>query len=189
MDTSDPGKSCLYQPSSAFLRKFSTKFCMKVCSSVLQAVNGDIEKSKPVSYNLLKELGGKSFDSIPSEMLEGDKLPYDQLWQDIIQNLQKGMDAKQYIHVSHTELDRLEEQLLYTDGNPGEKVSAVFFTCGHYYTQISFKKELERMEEPLKLGNFSFRETLSVIVDYYKRDGTMPLACPKCVLGIISNLV
>ena len=154
---------------------------------VLQKLQGDIHKTSPGGFSSLKCLhGDQQFSGLSGSLLEGDKLPYDQLWQDIIQNLQKGLDARKYIFVTHNELDRLDEQLSNPDHGQGQRTPAVFFTCGHYYTQISFTKEVEKFSRDLKGGPLKLPETVSVLTEYYKRKGDKPLACPRCVYGAIA---
>lgn len=133
----------------------------------------------------LQQLGGGDFASAPSSMLQGDKLPYDQLWQDIMQNLQKGQDGRKYIYVTHSELDRLEQHLSEPDLNQGQVTAAVFFTCGHYYTKLECMIELERLNRDSTISCMKLPETLSVVREYYGRKGCLPLACPRCVHGAI----
>ena len=121
-------------------------------------------------------------------MVEGDKLSYDQIWQDIMQNIGKGLDAKKYIYVTHGEFDRLEEQLCDTAQDQGQTTLAVFFTCGHYYTKAAFKRELDRFSKEMKVGQLKLPETISLLTEYYTRKSSLPLACPKCVLSALCSV-
>lgn len=175
----EPG---LFSPTSSFLKKFSAQFYLKLSSVVLNKISSTNSgvTSKPL-YSVLQELGGKTFDKVPSAMLEDDKLPYDELWKDIMQNINKGEGTLDYIHVTHSELDRLEQQLYEPEIVQGQKTAAVFFTCGHYYTKDSFVKETERLNKEQVVGGSKLPETMSVIKEYYSRKGCMNLACPRCV--------
>ncbi|WAR18296.1 UVR8-like protein [Mya arenaria] len=178
----------LYQPSQTFLCQFSTSFCLKLSSNVLHKIStGDPRFMSSSALSAIKQLGGGSFDTIQKSMLEGDRLSYDHLWQDIIQNLEKGRDTRNYIYITHSELDRLCEQL--SDTDQGEVTPAVFFTCGHYFTKQSFVNEIEKLNIESFVGGFRLPETLSVIKEYYGRKSCMPLACPKCVLGAILSIL
>lgn len=133
----------------------------------------------------LRQLGGDVLDKSLSLIQEGDRLPYDELWQDIMQNINKGQGTRDYIYITHSEIDRLEQQLNETDSTQGHATLAVFFTCGHYYTNLSFTKEVERLENDTAVSGIKMSETLSLIKAYYSRKRGMPLACPRCVLGAL----
>ena len=181
----DQSQPTLFSPSSKFLSKFSTKFCLGVTAYVLEKIQGDMDKSHPLSFKALKQLGGDQFEDLPSSMINGDKLSYDQIWQDILQNIAKGADARKYIYVTHGEFDRLDEQL--DDTDQGQTTLALFFTCGHYYTKAVFKKEIDRFNKELKLGQVKLPESISLLTEYYSRKSSLPLACPKCVLNALSS--
>lgn len=155
---------------------------------MLEKLQSDIDKSQPLSFKALKQLGGDHFEALPSNMIEGDKLSYDQIWQDIMQNVAKGLNAKKYIYVTHGEFDRLEEQLSDTDQVQGQRTLAVFFTCGHYYTKSAFEKELNRFSKEMKSSQLKLPETTSLLTEYYTRKNSLPLACPKCVLSALCSL-
>uniref|UniRef100_A0A8W8M2N0 Uncharacterized protein n=1 Tax=Magallana gigas TaxID=29159 RepID=A0A8W8M2N0_MAGGI len=38
-------------------------------------------------------------------------IPYQQLWQDVVQNLQKGAESQQFIAMTRSEVDHLDEKL------------------------------------------------------------------------------
>ncbi|KAL4238144.1 hypothetical protein ACF0H5_002856 [Mactra antiquata] len=171
----------LFAPSRKFLKSFTTKFCLKLSSIALMK----IQTENMSSLSSLKDLGGKGLSTIPVSILEGDKLPYGQIWQDIMQNLQKGHESRKYIYVTHSEIDRLEEHQNYHDRGQGHADSAVFFTCGHYFTKGSFINEIDRMNKDMSSTHIKLPETLSVIKQYYSRQGHFPLACPRCVLSAI----
>lgn len=180
-------KPSLNEPTPAFLSSFTTKFCLKLSMMVLNKLQMDVWSGSSAT-STLQQLGGWDFASAPSAMLQGDKLPYDQLWQDIIQNLQKGQDARKYIYVTHSELDRLEEHLCEPGHNQGKVTAAVFFTCGHYYTKLDFMKELDRLNKDSTINSLKLPETLCVVREYYGRKGCLPLACPRCVHGAIISV-
>ncbi|XP_053407428.1 uncharacterized protein LOC123565052 isoform X2 [Mercenaria mercenaria] len=186
-EKTDVVKPSLNEPTLAFLDSFTTKFCIKLSSSVLNKLQTDAWRESSAATTL-QQLGSTELNSVPVAMLEGDKLPYDQLWQDIMQNLRKGQDGRKYIYVTHSELDRLHEHLSDPDQCQGQVTPAVFFTCGHYYTKIAFTRELERMNKDSSIGNIKLSETLSVIREYYGRKGCLPLACPRCVLSAIMSV-
>ena len=176
----------VYSPSNKFLCKFSSNFCLRLSSMVLKSIStGDETSTMSSSYSALKQLGGDTFENVPSTMLDGDRLPYDSLWQDIMQNINKGHGAKDYIYITPNEIDRLEQQLTDSDTAQGQGhfTPSVFFTCGHYYTKASFIKEAERLDKDAAVGGIKLPETLTVIKVYYSRKSCMPLACPRCVLG------
>lgn len=180
-------KPSLNQPTPAFLSSFSTKFCLKLSSFVLKSLQTDAWSESRAATNL-QQFGGSDFKSVPVTMLQGDKLPYDQLWQDIMQNLQKGQDGRKYIYVTHSELDRLEEHLRDPDQSQGQATPAIFFTCGHYYTRKAFMEEVDRMNKDTSVDSLKLPETLSVIRGYYSRKGCLPLACPRCVIGAVMSV-
>ena len=187
-EKSDFPKPTLFKPSAKFLASFSTTFCLEITTYVLEKLQGDIEKSHPLSFSTLKQLGGDHFENLPSSMIVGDKLSYDQIWQDIMQNVAKGVNAKNYIYVTHGELDRLGEQLSDSDQIQGQRTLAVFFTCGHYYTRTAFEKELNRFSKEMKTGQLKLPETGSLLAEYYTRKSSLPLACPKCVLNALDTI-
>lgn len=184
-EKSDSTKPALFKPSPEFLASFSTKFCLEITANVLKKIQGDMEKNHPLSFSALKQLGGECFEKLPSSMTAGDKLSYDQIWQDIMQNVAKGLNAKKYIFITHGELDRLEEQLSESDQIQGQRTLAVFFTCGHYYTKAAFEKELSRFSREMASGQLRLPETTSLLTEYYRRKSKLPLACPKCVLNAV----
>ena len=181
----DSLKPTLFKPSASFLASFSTKFCLEITAYVLEKLQGDIEKTNPLCFSSLKQYGGEHFENLPSSMVAGDKLSYDQIWQDIMQNVAKGVNAKNYIYVTHGELDRLQEQLSDSDQIQGQSTLAVFFTCGHYYTRTAFEKELNRFSKEMKTDQLKLSETGSLLTEYYSRKSSLPLACPKCVLNAL----
>jgi hypothetical protein len=144
--------------------------------------------SRSPSLSVLQQLGSGDLDAVPEYMTGGDKLPYDQLWQDIMQNLHKSKNSRKYIYVTHSELDRLAERLDDPDQNQVQVTPAVFFTCGHYFTKSSFMKELDKMNKDTTLSSVKLPETLSVIRGYYDRKGCIQLACPRCVISAIMSI-
>ena len=181
----DLEKPIINQPTPGFLSQFTTKFTLRLSSSVLNKLQTDTWKESSAAGSL-QQLGGPELNSVPLTMLEGDKLPYDHLWQDIMQNLLKSRDSRKYIYVTHSELDRLNEHL--GDPDQDQVTPGVFFTCGHYYTEVAFREELERTSKDFSTGNMKMSETLSVVREYYNRKGCIPLACPGCVLGAIVSV-
>lgn len=178
----------LFKPSWAFTQKFSSKFCLKLLSEILQRIStADTNFNSSPSFAALKHLGGNAFETRQSINLDGDRLPYDALWQDIMLNITKNQGARDYIYVTHSELDRLEQYAADNDSGQGT-TQAVFFTCGHYFTKLSFVKETERLNKEPALAGIKLPETLSVIKQYYSRNNRMPLACPRCVLGALMML-
>ncbi|XP_052272508.1 uncharacterized protein LOC127873013 isoform X1 [Dreissena polymorpha] len=187
--TDSQEKKELYQPSTAFLSKFSARFKLQISSVLLKQISliENAQFASSSAYQSIQKLGGDAFETIPNAMLDGDKLPYDQLWLDILQNLQKGQDTRNYIYVTHNELDRLQDRV--SSGDQGQITRAVFFTCGHYYTKDLFTNEIERFNLESFIGGFKLPETLSVIREYYSRKEAMPLACPRCVLSALNTAV
>ncbi|KAJ8301898.1 hypothetical protein KUTeg_020885 [Tegillarca granosa] len=180
-----------------FKKQFSTKFCLCVLQKVLEKMASlDFEKKHPICFNAFKSLSKDSFDYGTLDLQPSDRMiPFEQLWQDVVQNLQKGSETKNYIYITRSELDHLDEQLHEQNSTPVNKFSAeeslqepntVLFTCGHFYTKKSFFDEvLVKFNRELSLGSSSLPESASLLTQYYSRQGLLPLACPKCVLNAL----
>ena len=80
---------------------------MKVLNSVLSHLNIDDRVSKDWSYLLSADLNNGHVSRV--EVQSKDQLvPYDQVWRDIVQNLEKNTDSRRCITLSHNEMDHLE---------------------------------------------------------------------------------
>jgi len=176
----------LFKPSQPFIQEFSTSFNLKLTSHILKTISSEETSISSSSLRPLKQLGGDQLNSIPRSMLEGDRLPYDQIWQDIIQNISKGKSSRDHIYVTHSELTRLSQQL--SEEPSGDVTPAIFFTCGHYFTKSLFDAEIEKIGMEAFVGGVKLVETMSVIKTFYERKGSKPLACPRCVFSAILSI-
>jgi len=188
--------------SENFIRKFSTKFCLQVIQKVFEKMLlSDFEKKYPVSCSTLQGLlsghfhGNSDLDLQPSDKL----IPFEQLWQDVVQNLQKGSDSRDYIYITRTELDHLSEKLseqttlgplsIQEEGNC-QDTNVVLFTCGHHYTKRTFMDEIVvKFNKELSQGPNSLPDSATLLMQYYGRQELLPLACPKCVINAIHTSV
>ena len=133
--------------------------------------------------------------------------------QDIFQNLKKDIDTNTCIHLSTNQVRTLieanERQSHDThdtsrtcDGTQGtsaggdnaasdnaeSKCEAVVFTCGHHYTRASFLQSVvPSFYANLSQAPNNLPQTASLLTSYYRRDGELPLACPRCVLSTLQS--
>nr|XP_022297301.1 uncharacterized protein LOC111106775 isoform X2 [Crassostrea virginica] len=180
-------------PSAGSKFTFSTKFSMTVLQNVVKKIQSvDFEKKHPICHQAYQPFTmdtgeGHSLDLQPSEKM----IPYQQLWQDVVQNLQKGAESQQFIAMTRSEVDHLDEKL---HSNPSCDTGAtnhnsVLFTCGHYYTKQTFLEEvLVKFQRELAQGPASLPSSAQVLVKYYSRGDLLPLACPKCVLNALHSM-
>jgi hypothetical protein len=199
--------------SDSFRDTFSTDFCLTVLATVLESVSLDFDKKHPVCYSAFQDLAKGTFDSLVDLQSVDKLMPYEQLWQDIVHNLNKSPDTATYIYVTRSEVDHLEEQLhdQISGAPPGGGVSSsssrassggdsdvtsssgantVLFTCGHYYTKKTFMDDvLVKFNRELSQGPARLPESVTVLTQYYSRQGLLPLACPRCVLNALHATV
>lgn len=180
-----------------FMMHFTTKFCLQVLQKVFdKMLLVDFEKRYPVSHGSLKRLLTCRVGSSDSDLdlQSGDKLiPFDQLWQDVVQNLQKGSESRDYIYITRTDIDHMAEKIEQTQGQQSlseevnsQEPNAVLFTCGHHYTRRNFMDEvMVKFNKELSQGPASLPGSASLLMQYYCRQGLLPLACPKCVLNTL----
>lgn len=166
---------------------------MTVLQNVVKKIQSvDFEKKHPICHQAYQPFTmdtgeGHSLDLQPSEKM----IPYQQLWQDVVQNLQKGAESQQFIAMTRSEVDHLDEKL---HSNPSCDTGAtnhnsVLFTCGHYYTKQTFLEEvLVKFQRELAQGPASLPSSAQVLVKYYSRGDLLPLACPKCVLNALHSM-
>lgn len=130
--------------------------------------------------------GGQGLDLQPSEKM----IPYQQLWQDVVQNLQKGAESRQFITMTRSEVDHLDEKL--HNDQPCESSqgsNSVLFTCGHYYTKQNFMEEvLVKFQKELSQGPDRLPNSAQVLQKYYTGSELLPLACPRCVLNALHSV-
>ncbi|KAK3585949.1 hypothetical protein CHS0354_038491 [Potamilus streckersoni] len=180
--------------SKDLLDSFSTKFFLRVLKTFLHSIQNNFEKSNPFVFSKIKQyVRGNILDSLPKDIFAGDKLPFDQLWQDIIQNLSKNSESRKYIFVKKSEIDHLNEQLQDQDqavpsSGDTQRTDAVLFTCGHYFTKVGFVSELTKFKKELTSAPVKMPGTSSLLTEYYSRKGPLPLACPKCVLNSVPEI-
>lgn len=171
---------------------FSTKFSMTVLQNVIKKLQSvDFEKKHPICHQAYQPFVVDSNEGHGLDLQPSDKMiPYQQLWQDVVQNLQKGAESQQFIAMTRSEVDHLDEKL------HGEQVldssqtnNSVLFTCGHYYTKQNFLEEvLVKFQKELAHGHASVPSSAQVLVKYYNRGDLLPLACPKCVLNALHSV-
>ncbi|XP_046583387.1 uncharacterized protein LOC124290643 [Haliotis rubra] len=219
LDKSEEPPTTLLGPSCKFLEKFSTDFCLKLLHSVLTSSSRNPNTLPKQWMSLLQQhtsddagTGDSSTDTVnvkpelterKVEIQPCDKLiPYDRLWQDIVQNLQKHADSRSYISLTRNEMDHLEVQLedqtnRQNDGKdtqtdttqPIDPDCAILFTCGHHFTRKTFTEEvLVSFDRELTEGPNKLPYSASVLKQYYSRQGLLPLACPKCVLNALMTI-
>ncbi|XP_041350104.1 uncharacterized protein LOC121369224 isoform X2 [Gigantopelta aegis] len=177
-----------------YVERFSTSFCLKVLHLVLSHFSKDDSK-------LTKEWNSWQLSSAPPSQDSGSRsrvevqcreklVPYDQVWRDIVRNLEKIADAQRCILLTRSEMDHLEEQAeQIKEEDTCDKSLAVLFTCGHHFTQQTFKNEvLVSLENELTDSPNKLPFTASLLKQYYSREGLLPLACPKCVLQAVATL-
>ncbi|KAK3101004.1 hypothetical protein FSP39_000154 [Pinctada imbricata] len=178
--------------SDSLRKAISTKFSLDVLQRVTDRILAhDFEKKHPVTSACLKpllKLERSDLDLQPSDKL----IPFEQLWQDVVQNLQKGAESRQSIYITRSEVDHLDEKLhqaTYPSGENTANTAAVMFTCGHYYTKTAFIDDvLVKFHKELSQGPASLPESAGILVQYYNRQGLLPLACPKCVVNAIHSI-
>ncbi|KAL3853004.1 hypothetical protein ACJMK2_016594 [Sinanodonta woodiana] len=180
--------------SKDLLESFSPKFCLRVLKKFLHSIQNNFEKSNPFVFSKIKQyVRGNILDSLPKDIFAGDKLPFDQLWQNIIQNLSKNSEARKFIFVKKSEVDHLNEQLQDQDqavpsSGDTQRTDAVLFTCGHHFTRVGFLSELTKFKKELTSAPVKMPGTSSLLTEYYNRKGPLPLACPKCVLNFVPEI-
>ncbi|XP_062616739.1 uncharacterized protein LOC134278436 [Saccostrea cucullata] len=171
---------------------FSTKFSLTVLQNVIQKIQSlDFEKKHPVCYQAYQSVAmdtgeGQGLDLQPSEKM----IPYQQLWQDVVQNLQKGAETRQFISMTRSEIDHLDEKLHGSQASDASQDNnSVLFTCGHFYTKQNFLEEvLTKFQRELSHGPGSLPGSAQVLVKYYHSNDLLPLACPKCVLNSLHSV-
>ena len=191
-------KFCKYLETTwrvfTFRTSFSTSFCLEVLHKVIDKILSlDFEKKHPIAHATLKPLLSCKQERKDLDLQPSDKLiSYDQLWQDVVQNLQKAEGTRDHIYITRSEVDHLDEKLQdqsYAGNDNQTYANAVLFTCGHYYTKKLFVEEvLVKFSSELSKGAVSLPESANVLVQYYNRQGLLPMACPKCVLNAIHAL-
>lgn len=165
---------------------------MTVLQNVIKKLQSvDFEKKHPICHQAYQPFVEDSSEGHGLDLQPSDKMiPYQQLWQDVVQNLQKGAELQQFIAMTRSEVDHLDEKL------HGEQVldssqtsNSVLFTCGHYYTKQNFLEEvLVKFQKELAHGHASVPSSAQVLVKYYNRGDLLPLACPKCVLNALHSV-
>lgn len=157
---------------------FSSKFQLEIIQKVFEKMSSlDFEKRNPVSCSTLKKLINTEINTSDLDLQSSDKLiPMDQIWQDILHNLSKNSDIRDFIYITRSELDHMSQVSVNS--------SSVMFTCGHYFTQKLFTEEIVmKLNQEMTLGNMP--NTGSLLVQYYNRKGFFPMACPKCVVNAL----
>lgn len=178
---------------------FTTKFCLQVLQKVFdKMLLPDFEKRYPISHGSLKGLltwrVGSEMSNL--DLQPGDKLiPYDQLWQDVAQNLRKSSEMRDCIYITRTDLDHMTEKLEQITGPQSiqeevnlQEPNAVLFTCGHHYTRRNFMEDVTvKFNKELTEGPASLPNSAAILTQYYNKQGLIPLACPKCVLNTLHS--
>ncbi|XP_063404631.1 uncharacterized protein LOC134688085 isoform X2 [Mytilus trossulus] len=166
--------------TNEFRSSFSMRFKFKILETVIQAISDtEFERRHPALYQMLSSLTIKQNVSSISNLN-----PFNQLWHDVIQNLQK--EHTNYIYITRGELDHLDENLHESRRSSSSEPNAVVFTCGHNYTRQTFMEEImTKFEKEITHGHTKLEKCGSILMQYYQRPGMLCVACPKCVVNAL----
>lgn len=86
---------------------------MTVLQNVIKKLQSvDFEKKHPICHQAYQPFVVDSSEGHGLDLQPSDKMiPYQQLWQDVVQNLQKGAESQQFIAMTRSEVDHLDEKL------------------------------------------------------------------------------
>lgn len=168
--------------SDNFRLSFSMKFKFKLLQDVIRKLSDtDFERRHPALYSTLSSLTMKQSVTALSNLN-----PFNQLWDDVKQNLQK--EPTSYIYITRNELDHLDESLHMSRRSDSSEPNVVVFTCGHNYTRQLFMEEiLSKFEKEMTQGHTKLEKSGSLLMQYYQRPGMLCVACPKCVVNALQN--
>ncbi|KAL8577369.1 hypothetical protein ACOMHN_038273 [Nucella lapillus] len=180
---------------------FAPSFCLRVLRAVLtdassaslQLLSTWLPDCPPVTPGERAGVPG------PPLQPQGQLIPYQRVWQDIVRSVSKCSPSTSSITLTPSQLDHLHVQ---TSGEglrrgrrgESEEGAVVLFTCGHHFTQTTFTHVvLATALQELGTGSSSLATgcklpaTASLLQQYYRRHGPLPLACPKCVLNVLTT--
>ncbi|XP_052092114.1 uncharacterized protein LOC127728604 isoform X1 [Mytilus californianus] len=168
--------------TNEFRLSFSMRFKFKILETVIHAISDtEFERRHPALYLMLSSLTIKQNASSLSNLN-----PFNQLWHDVVQNLQK--EHTNYIYITRGELDHLDENLHMSRRSSSSEPNAVVFTCGHNYTrQIFIEEIMTKFEKEITDGHTKLERCGSILMQYYQRPGMLCVACPKCVVNALHN--
>lgn len=197
-DSADP----VFGLSSSLQSQFSPNFCVYILQIVLSKIQTDIDKSNPISYESFKEIAGEELLASNINLLPASKLrSYDGIWQEIQQNLKKSTE-KNFVSITESNVQYLQFLIQNQESSASDTPSAsgegsqcandaIVFTCGHYYSKKTFHEDiLTKFNNELTALQSSLRlpQSAALFSRYYRMDGFMPLACPKCVLNALPTI-
>ncbi|XP_076469360.1 uncharacterized protein LOC143299801 isoform X3 [Babylonia areolata] len=193
-----------------YCQHFDSSFCLRVVSAVL---TDNTPPSQQFLTTWLPEHahthageGGASRGEVKKTAVlqpRSHLIPYQRVWQDIVRSVSKSSPST--IPLTRSQLDHLhvhttEAQEEGDDSDGGEPGTVVLFTCGHHFTQVAFTQvvlatSLQQLGSGSGSGSLSLvggscklPATASLLQQYYSRSGLLPLACPKCVLNVLTAL-
>ncbi|XP_059167595.1 uncharacterized protein LOC131949741 [Physella acuta] len=165
---------------------FTSQFSLKVLKTYMDAKVGVKSGAKSsVDWQQLLSDGAVDPSLLVSNIprLQREKLtPRDRLWTDILRNMKKETGV---VTLTHTQLDHLEEQeLLRTGGAAPAHLKSVVFTCGHHYSESSFKSEIDHRltAELTSSSQTKLPNSAMLVKQILSKPGLKPSACPRCIL-------
>ncbi|CAL4068400.1 unnamed protein product [Meganyctiphanes norvegica] len=205
----DVSEEIAEDPAMKVLSQLSTKFCVNLCSSVINHLqSGEVGAEYIEALSRLSGAAAVSSGSVEAQESSssmGDD-PSQQM-DKVLSNLASKTTAT--ITLNKTDVDNLtSEEAVNTIDKPEEKLTdsdtlsksksassqeekatkrkekdSVLFTCGHHFTRKEFKKSvLPQLETSVMSVPGLLGKTARVLLDQYHSEQP-ELACPHCVLA------
>ncbi|XP_077982825.1 uncharacterized protein LOC144437691 [Glandiceps talaboti] len=176
-------------------QSFSTKFCLEVTSAVVTHITSG-QPHKEYSDIMINGFAGDKTQLQQGLQHQPNDVPEEKLWQEILQNLKKDLNSREFIQLSHNDaqalLKALKEQIqsnTYRYVPEEQEPDIMVFSCGHHFlkqpflltTVPLFETAMNNLPVPLPA-------TADIMVHLYRMNGCVPLACPNCVLSALKQL-
>ncbi|XP_064486952.1 uncharacterized protein LOC135399146 [Ornithodoros turicata] len=186
-----------------FAKCLTTSFCLRVSSALRDQVSNGRRHAELIDILLRLSGTGQLLHQIRlvDETAGWDAaVPPNKLREQIVRCLQQGAARKTMLKIPSTEVEQLTKALLAERANmaspsvttpkdPTPTYDTVVFSCGHQHTasylRTSLLPELEKsmltsMPRPLPI-------TTKLLLKSYELEGTIPLACPRCVVAEVRD--
>ena len=176
------------------MKRFTSKFCLELTSAVIHDVNqgkphDDYVVPRPSDQETTSQNVTDSgiplltHRSVYSQ--KGVGVTAERLWQEILFNLGKDIQARAHVSISKNEVARLVDSHPADERteNSKEKADCVVFTCGHHYRKRNLQENIiplwnsKMAALPVPLPS----NTQSLSNQYMTGEGFLPMACPNCV--------
>ena len=167
---------------------FSTRFFLSLTEHVFTITGSDTFYESVIAEYGALPLAPVEHSSLRVKQ-EEKLLPKDKLWEDIVQNINKGKETRPCITLTKQDVASLvssQNNVTSSEQSHQFESHVRLFTCGHNYPESYFiDKILPEIETSLKFNGTPLRLTASLLNDYYQCEEPQAMACPRCVVAAL----